>query len=551
MQSMKTIRNLPRLRAIVTAAAKFGFGEAIRDTKLGKFLDHIHPDKAMEQRSPQERFRLALESLGPTFMKLGQVLSMRPDIIPPAWSEELKKLQDDCPPVPWPKIAAELQHEYGCDLDEVVASIDEKPLAAGSIGQVHEARTKEGRDIVLKVLRPGIDKIVHADLQVMSTIVSLIESRKKNMGVNPREVLDTFAEALDHELDLSREAENTRRMAAAFKDDDVISFPEVIGDLSTKRVLAIEKVPGTELTKWRSAGWSDDERLRIVENGAHAVIKQTLELGFFHADPHPGNIFVLEEQRLCFIDCGMVGRVDDLTRRDLAMLLYGISKHDLDSVMTAFLRLGDVDADEMDDRDLREDMQDFIGRFAMESLGDINMGNMLNAFLEGLRKHNMRCPGDLVLLIKALVTIEGVGKELAPQFDLVAFAKPTIERLVKKEIGPAALKKRSVAAMAGWAELVERLPRDSQLFLDRLRHNRLRLNMNVESVEDLSDTIDRSARNMSWAMVISAIVVGSSILVLANRGDTFDGLSIVGLAGYLAAATLGLWRLWRDHASRK
>jgi ubiquinone biosynthesis protein len=415
------------------------------------------------------------------------------------------------------------------------------------MAQVHRAVTKEGKKIVLKILRPKLEKTVRSDLQVLEAIASLLNNHGAKLGFDPREVIDTFAKAIDDELDLRHEADSTK-MLKALTADDTSTFPEVFTELSTKRILAIEEVIGAELTKWKKQNYTQEQRDRIVKNGACAVVRQTLEIGFFHADPHPGNIFVLEDERICFIDCGMTGRVEESMRQDLAMLLYGVSEKNIDTVTKSFLRLGDVSIDDINERELRKDLQDFIERFTEGPLGDVDMGSMLTAFLDGLRKHNVKCPGDLILLIKALITIEGVGKELSPEFNLVDYAKPTIEKLVKSQFGFSTLKNRTKLSAQLWAQLAERIPDDATRMLDRIRRNKVRLNIDVESIEHMTEAIDRSSRNISWALVISALIVGSSIMVLANRTESIDIRSALGLAGYIFAGTLGIWRIiqhWR------
>jgi len=530
------------MKEIVSVAAKFGFGEIIRDTKLGTFLGKFKKIHDIEQEPAPVRFRLALEELGPTFMKLGQVLSMRPDLVPPSWSEELANLQDSCPIVPWDEVKIELEKEYGAKLEEMFASIEETPIGDGSMAQVHRAVTREGNNIVLKILRPNIEKIVRSDLEVLEAIASLLNNHGAKLGFDPKEVIDTFAEALDNELDLRHEADSTKMLQSMTADDTAV-FPEVFTDLSTKRILAIEEVNGAELTKWKQQNYTQEQRDKIVANGAHAVVRQTLEIGFFHADPHPGNIFVLKDEKLCFIDCGMTGRVEESMRKDLAMLLYGVSENNIDTVTKSFLRLGDITLDDVNDRELRKDLQDFIERFTEGPLGDVDMGSMLTAFLDGLRKHNVKCPGDLILMIKALITIEGVGKELSPTFNLVDYAKPSIEKLVKSQFGFSALKNRSEASALLWAQLAERLPGDATRMLDRIRRNKVRFQIDVDSIESMTDAIDRSSKNVSWAMIISALVIGSSIMVLANRTETMDLRATLGLIGYLFAGTLGVWRV--------
>jgi len=530
------------MKEIVSVAAKFGFGEVIRGTKLGEFLGKFHRIKETESTPAPVRFRLALEALGPTFMKLGQVLSMRPDLIPPEWSEELANLQDSCPAVPWEEISKELDNEYRGGISAVFTSVEEAPIGKGSMAQVHRAVTKDGQHVVLKILRPNIEKTVKSDVQVLEAIAEILHKHGASLGFDPLEVIDTFSEAIEHELDLRHEADSTK-MLKALTADDAATFPDVFTELSTNRVLAIEEIHGVELTKWKEADFTQEQKDKIVANGAHAVVKQTLEIGFFHADPHPGNIFVLEGEKLCFIDCGMTGRVEESMRKDLAMLLYGVSIQNIDYVTNAFLKLGDVSADEIDERELRKDLSDFVERFTSGPLGDVDMGSMLTAFMDGLRKHKVKCPGDLILMIKALITIEGVGSQLSPNFNLVDYAKPTIEKLVKSQLSFGVIKSRTQASALMWAQLAERLPDDATRLLDRIRKNRLRVNVDVDALDHMTDAMDRSSRNISWALIIAALIVGSSIMVLANRTDSMDVRSLLGLLGYLFAGTLGIWRV--------
>ncbi|MDG1136999.1 MAG: AarF/UbiB family protein, partial [Phycisphaerales bacterium] len=255
------------MKEIVSVAAKFGFGEIIRDTKLGTFLGKFYKAHEVDQKPAPVRFRLALEALGPTFMKLGQVLSMRPDLVPPSWSEELANLQDSCPVVPWVEIKKEIEREYGSELDSLFSSIEETPIGDGSMAQVHRAVSIDGNNIVLKILRPNIEKTVRSDLEVLEVVASLLNSHGAKLGFDPREVIDTFAEALDNELDLRHEADSTK-MLKAMTADETATFPEVYPECSTKRILAIEEVNGAELTKWEKQNYTQEQRDRIVANGA-------------------------------------------------------------------------------------------------------------------------------------------------------------------------------------------------------------------------------------------------------------------------------------------
>jgi ubiquinone biosynthesis protein len=275
-----------------------------------------------------------------------------------------------------------------------------------------------------------------------------------------------------------------------------------------------------------------------------------LEIGFFHADPHPGNLFLLDDGRLCFIDCGMAGRVDEETTRDLAMLIYGVSKADLDKVYEAFMSLGNVDETTVDVRDIRRDLQDFLDQYTNVSFSQIDMSSVLRTFTEGLRKHKIKCPSDIVMMIKALTTIEGVAEEIDPDFDLIGFSKPHVERLVKRQFSLPAIKRRLQKNASTWLKLIENLPGNLSHVLGRLGRNELAMHLEVEGVEKLNKTLHHSSRQISYSMLISAMIMASAVLVLA-AGKEGDALRWVGGFGFLLSFLLALGILFENLVRRR
>ena len=537
------IRNIRRWNQIVRVLARHGFTSVLKEIglgdMLGRLLDSVSlwKEEAELMRMPTAvRLRHAMEELGPTFIKLGQVLSTRRDLVPDDWSREFEKLQSDCPRVDFTEIRGVLERNLGPDLDELFREIDPVPIAAASMAQAHKAVTRDGRTVVLKVLRPGIRETIEGDMEALRFLARLAEEHLPNIGVDPIATVEEFARELDRETDLEHEARSTERLALMFADDPKISFPKIEWKATTRDVLCENLIHGRHLVDVDPEELSPELRREIVTNGARAVFHQTLEAGFFHADPHPGNIFVHDDGSVTFIDCGMTGFVDEATRMRLAEIVYGVVKNDPDMVMRAALLVADVDQDTVDLKAARGDVQQLVARFVGVPLERIDLADVLDEFFQTLRRHDLRCPADIVLLIKALGTIEGVATKLDPSFDIVAFTQPYIERLLKSRFSPRAVARRVREAALELVHLGEVLPTEIATFLRRARRNRLRVQLDVVAIEDLVVGVEDASERLSYAVLIASLVMASSILVLASKGE---GLAFyLGMAGFVASATL-------------
>lgn len=548
---ISTIKHAGRYSELMKVAVKYGFREFFYETKL--HLLHSDGHKALKEgqegdavngMSRAARLRLAMEELGPTFIKLGQILSTRPDILPQDWIEEFQKLQSDVPAVEWEKIEAELIAEMG-DLDAKFQSIEHTPMAAASMAQAHRAIRKDGQKIVLKILRPGIEKIINGDMEILQAVASWLAKHHDDLPFDPVSVVEEFASSIKNEMDFMHEGRNTDMFRDGLEEGEQAWFPTVYWDLTTRRVLALEEITGVLLSHWREAGLSKEQRERLVRIGAYTVLRQTLEIGFFHADPHPGNLFLMEDGRLCFIDCGMAGRVDDETTSQLAMLIYGVAKSDIDKVYEAFMTLGNVDEMEVDDKQIRRDLQDFMDQYTNVGFDKINMSAVLRAFTEGLRKHKIKCPSDIVMLIKALTTIEGVGEDLDPDFDLISFAKPHVEKLVKRQYSLPAIRRRLKKNASSWFQFAENLPRNLNHLSDRLGRNELAMRMDVKGIDQLNNTVNHASKQMSYSLLVASMILASAVLVLAEgRGGGILGW--FGGFGFLLSFLLALFILFEN-----
>lgn len=542
----RNIRHAGRLQQIITTLVRHGFEDVVQGVGVDRLLDRVkrlfrrsQVDDEFRRLPYEVRLRKAMEHLGGTFIKLGQILSTRPDLIPHHWAEEFRHLQDDVPPVAFKRIQRRLEEEFPDGVDKVFSWIDPEPLAAGSIAQVHRATLHDGTPIVIKVVRPDIEQMVAADMEILALLAVFIEERLPNPGYSPIKVVEQFKRELTREMDLLREGRSTERLRRAFAENDDVIFPKVFWEATTSQVLALEMIEGVRLSRMQPDDLSEEEKRLVVARGADAVFRQCLEIGFFHADPHPGNIIALPGGRICFLDCGMTGHIDPTTAEHLADLVQGVVTQDMDQVIYAAIVLSNANPSLAQDRAFRADVWEFISRFSTGSLDDLQVGDLLNDFFEKIRRHRLHCPADLVFLVKAITTIEGVGEDLCPDFDIVSHVRPYVERLIRKRYSLSAMSKRFRDGLWSYAQMAEELPEQLRLLSYDLRNNRIAINLQHSGFEDLMRTIEHASRNIAHSMFIVALTLGPSILILADSIRQERGwLTSVAIGGYIAAAVM-------------
>jgi len=542
-----------RTREILTVLIRYGFGNVVHELGLDRLIEQgqrlLGVRRAGVQHLPQPvRLRKAMEELGPTFVKMGQILSMRPDLIPPDWAEEFTKLQDQVPPADADQIRQRIEEEFGPRFDELFSEFEPEPFAAASIAQTHRATLQSGQEVVIKVLRPGIRETINADMGILRTLAGWAEEYFANLGYSPIEVLDQFDRELRKEIDLRHEGRSSDRLRQAFADNEQVLFPHIYWDMTTSNALTLERIHGTTLSHLEPEQFTRAEREKMVAAGADAVFRQCLEIGFFHADPHPGNIMALPDARICFIDCGMVGHIDPGTKQQLADLVYAVLVGELDRVVEVTLNLADADPNLAYSRALRTDVWEFVSHFQTTRLDQLDMGHMLQEFFQKIRRHQLHCPSDLVFLIKAVTTIESVGERIAPEFDLVGHVQPHVTRLLQGRYGIAALRRRLRESVLEYAELAEELPRQLQSVVYALRRNRITVNLEHRGLDRLTQTLEHASQNIARALVIAALLVGSSILMLADTASGERGLlTMIAGGGFIIAGAIALVMLITGH----
>lgn len=553
-----TIRTTRRYSEVIAVLARHGFDGFLDETGLTSLLDraramigHHRAEEDKDHHQPLKvRARLVLEDLGPTFIKLGQVLSTRPDLIPPDWAKEFAKLQDDCPKVAFEKIKAQIETSLDGSLEELFEHVDPEPLAAGSIAQVHRGRLESGDDVAIKVRRPEAPATIAADIDILEDIASLAEKYFDDQGFSPSEVVQEFSRQIERELDLEREGHSTDRLARAFSENENVFFAKVHWGHTTTAVLTLDYVQAGLLSRTDIVSLSEDVRRRVVEVGTDAVFRQCLEIGFFHADPHPGNLAVNEHGQLWFIDCGMVGHLDQQSSMTLAELIYAVINGNLDRVIRTAIQLSNADPALEFDRRLRSDVWEFVSRFDRNSLKGLKLGQVLDQFFELLRRYEVRCPSDLVYLIKAMSTIESVGASLDPSFDIISHVQPHIERLVRQRFGLRASRRRMRRSLLGYAELFEDIPSELRTVFAQFRRRDFTVSLDHRGLPELTDMLRQTGAMVAWAMVTAATIIAAAIMILADAGTPgWPILSAIGFVGLgLALVMVGvLIRLGNRH----
>jgi ubiquinone biosynthesis protein len=550
----RQIRNVKRYTEILDVLVRNGFADAVTNLGLGRLLERGYrllpgtSTEPLEQISRPARMRRVMEELGPTFMKLGQMLSCRKDLIPAEWSDEFAKLQAEGPTLPFEAIRATLEEEFPGRVDTIFRTIDPEPIAAASMAQVHRARLADGTKVVLKILRPGTEERAKADLEILETIAELATTHLGNLGFDPNEVTREFARGLRREVDFTFEARSTDRLRVAFEDDPHVRFPKVYWQATSRRVLALEEFHGILLSRLRDGDLTQAERAEVVGHGATAIARQCLEIGLFHADPHPGNLFALRcddgSMAAGFIDCGMTGRIEPGMMDLLARLVKAVVDGEVEEVIAVAGLIADVPPGKLEDRGLKADMRELVDAFDVTSFEQFDLPRLLDDFFQKLRGNEIRFPGELILLIKSLTTIQSVGASIDPTFDLIGYVRPWIEKVVRARYGITAMRRRAFRTIESYASLAEDLPREVRVLLGSVRQNNFAVNLQHRGLDRLTRTIEHASRNIGFALMVTGLTVSSAILVHASAARDGSGnlgtLGILGVAGFIVAGVLAL-----------
>lgn len=546
IQLNRNIRSLRRYRQIIRVLFKYGFDHALELMGLSQFVARgrklfRRPASELALLSPAERMRLALEELGPTFVKLGQILSTRPDVVPRSFILEFAKLQDQVPSFPFEAVEEQIRKHLGREPSECYSFIDPEPLAAASIAQVHRARLVSGEEVVIKVRRPGVVGKVETDIDAVMGLAILAERHIPGSDIyDPVGLVKEFARTIRREMDFSREAHTIGKFAENFAGDKTLHFPTVHWEQTAKGILTMEHIDGIKVSDTAALDMAGLDRRLIARRGADAFLKMVLAHGFFHGDPHPGNVLILPENVICLLDYGMVGRLDAQLQRYLTDILLAIVQRDVDEVISILLYSGDI-TDTLDTRALRRDLSGLIDSYYEVPLQEIEVGRMLLEFLEVITTYHIRFQPDLMLLAKSLVAIEGMGRELDPAFDMVEHLRPFMKKAMRDRYSPEQLVREMGSHVLSYVTLFRNLPRDLKELLNRINRNKFKIDLEHRGLDKALRDFDKSINRLSFSLIIAALIIGSSIVMQTDKGPKIFEFPLFAFMGYTIAGFIGLW----------
>ncbi|MGZ8943266.1 MAG: ABC1 kinase family protein [Methylobacter sp.] len=545
---LNAVKDLGRAHDIASVLIRYGFGSFVRGLGMGKAIERAgkalrweHVEEYVKLDTPQ-RIRHVLEELGPTFIKLGQILATRVDLFSPQYIAEFEKLQDQVPPMAFEELLPQLEEDLGGTIDEFFTEVERSPLAAASIAQVHKAVLKDGTPVILKIRRPGLRKLIEADLRLIQRIVDIAESESTEIRrFHPKEVLRQFNQSLRRELDLAAECRNAERIAVNLAYDLNIRIPRVYWQWTCERLNVqeyIQGIQGRDLAAVEQAGL---DRNLLAERGTGAVMKMIMEDGFFHADPHAGNVFYLQDNKLAFIDFGMVGRLTEDRREQVVSLLYGMTNHLPNKVAEILEDWSDNIY--TDEQMLTIDLETFVDQYSSLALKDLSLTAMMSDLMTILRDHKLILPADLTLLIKTYITMDGLGRHLNPEFNTLVFTAPYIQKVMEERYRPEAIALRGWRNLITVGDLLSSLPKDLRKLLRASRKGAFQIDINVKRLGVYVNHIDNAISRLTMGIVTAALIIGSSIIMTVEGGPELFGLPAFGFLGYAFATVAGIWLL--------
>lgn len=500
-----TARDRARLKEISAVLIRYGLQDVIRLLGLSTLLSGGEGGgEPQDNQTLPQRLRAALEALGPTFVKFGQILATRSDLLDSSWTDELDRLHSQATTLAWSELAPQITADLGGDPHQLFAEFDQAPLAAASMAQIYRARLHSGEAVVIKVLRPGLAKTIHADLRLLAYLAETVEQQSPALArYRPRQMVRALATALNHELDLTHEGNNCERVAQQFAQQPEVVIPKIYWQWSSKRLLVQEFLPGIAPENPQQLATAGFDGPLLAQRGAQAFMKMVLEHRLYHADPHPGNLMALADNRVGFIDFGMVGQLSERRRNQLLLLLQAIAERESGGIVNTLIAWSD--SDPLDLLDLELAAQNFLDKQASATL---TLGKALTDLLVMAREHQLALPPDLVLLFKALITADGVLHRLDPNFDIIATLKPMLQQVMLQRYTPEAVRRRMLALGGEALDAGEELPQTLRLLMRRLKRGQISADINLKNISQLSKALERAAVTLAIAIVTAAFTLG-------------------------------------------
>lgn len=537
-------RHIGRYREIVNILSKHGLGHILEFVGLNTRLKIFRRKSGADEPplTTAQRLRIVLEELGPTFIKLGQILSTRPDLVPPVYISQLELLQDRVPPVKFEEIKSTVEKELGLPVEKVFAALQETPLASASIGQVHEAYLLTGEHVIVKVQRAGVDHVIETDLEIMYDVARLLEARTGwGNFYKVGDMVDEFAKSIREELNYTVEARNAQMLHDNFSEDPTVCIPGVYWDYLTRRVLVLEYVKGIKINsdqELERAGVNKSEAGRKLAN---AILKQLLLDGFFHADPHPGNIAVDPQHSIVFMDFGMVGRLDEWMKEHLGTMLLHIIRKDINGIVRVLLDIGGTRY-KINKQRLRRDIYHLFDKYYNRPLEEIKIGQALRELLGLSFVYRIRVPVELVLMIRCLVLLEGVVEHLAPEVSIVELAEPFGKKLLKEKLKPGNLAKAAVNYLVELSTISFDLPRHVDNLVQTLEDGDFKVTLEHQNFNKFIARLNLVGNRISFSLIVASIIVGSSLIAQRSPASLLWRFPIAEV-GFVIAVLMGVWLL--------
>ncbi len=548
---LRTYKSARRLQQIINVFLKYGFGQIIDQVHLGRYIPFKKRLKAfgtwpaLKTSTVPERLRMAFEELGPSFIKLAQLLASRPDLITVQYANEFKKLQDEVPPFPANEAIKIIEDETKMPMNKIFRYFNETPVAAASIAQVHRAILVDGSEVVVKVQRPDIKELLESDLTIFSTIASLLDRHvTESRFFNPVGIVDEFSKTVKKEMDFMEEARNCCRFRRNFKDNLDVYIPKVFPEFLTEKVLVMEMIDGVRVDDIAEIDRMGLDRKKLAKIGVNAYFKQVLEDGFFHADPHPGNIFVMPSGMIVFLDFGIVGRVSEELKETMANTFLALIDKNFDRLIDQYLELGiipehtDIDAFR---KDFKSDLTDLLEPLYGLSLQEINFAEYLDTLTHLAIRHNLKIPSDLLLINKSMLILENLGRELDPNFDFIAVAEPYASKIVRSRFHPSKIYEKTRKSVMDVSDFVLLFPKQMKQIIKKVLRDDIQIKMYHVNLPDFIKDMDKSSNRIAFAMIVSAMIISSAIMHATGVPPTIFGVSILGLSAFGIAFILGIW----------
>ena len=545
------LSKLGRFRDIVGVLFKYGFDDVAERLQFpGKILISKTRIKTLDM-STWERLRHTMEELGPTFVKFGQILSLRGDLLPADLIKELEKLQDSVAPVPYADIKEVLQKALKTPLDEIFSVIDEEPLAAGSLAQVHAAvLKKENVPVALKIRRPDIVRTVEIDLQILEGAAPYLsehlEFARTYDFVN---LVKELKRALLRELNFTLEARNMQIISQQLAGEKDVIIPQVYEDFTRSSILTMDLIEGVKLKDLEPL--NIEEREHLAQTGLRLIVKQVLENGFFHADPHPGNFLIVDDNELCLIDWGVVGILPSETRYELVELISAIVDMEAEKVFDTLVSLTGANVVQINERLLLRDILEILHLYHSVPIGKLDLGQLLMDLNNMLRTHHIKLPSDLALMFKTMVTAEGTARQLYPELDVIAEIEPFISQLGVDRWSPSQVWRRFTRQLRFYLKLQSSLPGSIQRILQKMEQGELDIRFRHENLGGLQKSLDNVSNRLSFSIILGALIIGSSMIITTGVKPLIFGYPVIGLFGYLISAILGMVVVINIFSSRK